>query len=313
MATSKSSTRSPRRSRSALTSPKHRLTSSLHSARANASSSVTRRRSSSRFRRELGNRARPYRISATAGWGNSTSAGRFCRMRDDGPGSARMRADAMVVSRTYLKARRTVTRRATAAHDGEALFQLLACGGGDGVCEQSRELRRPLVARTDLLFQRFQDQSIPADAKRLRAHIDPLEERVRDVDRRRHEYICIRARRCVKGTSRPQFRPPSSPRALQGPPSGTRTGHGDHRTPSFSRAKRAKSDGLRSRRSEVRILCGAPSTLEPRDRVSGRVRRGPRTGCPGQARVRPSQAPLAEKAPRPREPQMVRASLRREP
>jgi hypothetical protein len=39
------------------------------------------------------------------------------------------------------------------------------------------ELRRPLVARTDLLFQRLQDQSIPADAKRLRARIDPLDSR----------------------------------------------------------------------------------------------------------------------------------------
>ena len=44
-------------------------------------------------------------------------------------------------------------------------------------------------------------------------------------------------------------------------PSRTRT-YTETTEPRLSRAKRAKSDGLRSRRSEVRILCGAPSTPE---------------------------------------------------
>jgi hypothetical protein len=43
----------------ACRSPKHRLTASSHSARVKAASSATRRCSRSRFRRELGNGARP--------------------------------------------------------------------------------------------------------------------------------------------------------------------------------------------------------------------------------------------------------------
>jgi hypothetical protein len=42
--------------------------------------------------------------------------------------------------------------------------------------------------------------------------------------------------------------------------------------PRRSRVKRAERDGLRSRRSEVRILCGAPSTLKPKGWGFVRVR-----------------------------------------
>jgi hypothetical protein len=42
-------------------------------------------------------------------------------------------------------------------------------------------------SRTELLFQRFQDQSVPADAQRLRARVYALEERVGNVDRPGHE------------------------------------------------------------------------------------------------------------------------------
>ncbi len=74
--------------------------------------------------------------------------------------------------------------------------------------------------------------------------------------------------------------------------------------PSCHRTEHPYREGSRSsirrERRAPRVLIEAKGCPRPRR-------------CPGQARVRPSQARLAEKAPPPWEPQLVRASLRREP
>ena len=93
----------------------------------------------------------------------------------------------------------------------------------------------------------------------------------------------------------------------------------------FARPRSARCLGERDRafppgchRTEHPYREGSRSSIR-RERRAPRVlieaKACPRNpvGCPGQARVCPSQARLAEKAPPPREPPMVRASLRREP
>jgi hypothetical protein len=55
------------------------------------------------------------------------------------------------------------------SHGGETVIKLFARAGRDGLGQHVHQLGRPLVARTDLVFQSFQDQPISADAQRLRA------------------------------------------------------------------------------------------------------------------------------------------------